>query len=492
METSGDDNLLWTVERSEMPVSVRHSTASLSRPRKESNDLATTPTAIERILVTGITGTQTSDLLREFIEAYQCKARLHELESQERGSLDHYCESCLMHYDLGQIMRDNARVEGIRFDERTILQAPSSTLKALAGRGAQTVFSPLEKPGLHIVDGHATFLPTTGFIEGLSFADVQRIDPDVLVTVIDGPQQVHKALQQHPAQYFDLSIADIVKWQETEVYVTAQWAQILQRPHFVVPRSHGSRILRSLLLDRKPPIYASYPMTELAGPEREEVTRFIESLWESFTVFDPGAIESSHGTETYFSREDRRAIFSHTIVRDLNWFVGINSEIVIAYMVIRANGKGPAVVPSSGSNDELRYAHEVGMETYLVMGRSNVDPLPRISPFTWYKAKMFVTPEELFYYVGLSPEMRSAYDIIVREVMVWIGTAGGSSLTHTQMDDLVEECRRRCQYNLPAEHFGGVEDKLDSLVKRLAFAWRISKSGPRALKPGNRDSSLAG
>ncbi len=445
--------------------------------RRNGAGMATLPNGIRRLVVTGITGTQASDALRDFVAGHQCKTLIRDEGGRKRehvgGAPEHHCGRCLLHYDLGQIMRENASIEGMRFEERTILQAPSATLKALAGRSAQTIFGRLRYDGLHIVDCHATFLPTTGFIEGLAFADIQLIDPDVLLTVIEGPQRIHKALQQHPAQYFDLSIADIVKWQETEVYVTAQWARILDKPHFVVPRSHISRILPSLIFEKKPAVYASYPMTELSDEERDEVKRFVDDLWQTYTVFDPGSIESSHGMEDYFSWEDRRAIFSHTIVRDLNWFVGINSEVVIAYMVIRANGKGPAVVPSSGSNDELRYAHESGIETYLVMGRSKADPLPRISPFTWYKAKMFVTPDEFSYYVSLSPQMRSAYDIIVREVMVWLSTTSGSRLDSGEIETLVRECKRRCQYNLPVEHFADVEDSLDGLVRRLAYAWGI-------------------
>ncbi len=382
-------------------------------------------------------------------------------------------------------MKEEAKVGGMRFDERTILQAPSETLQALVGRGVQTVFGQLKAEGTHVLDCHATFLPTTGFIEGISFADVELLNPDVLLTIIEGPQQIHEALREHPAEYFDLSIADIVKWQEMEVYISARWARILDKPHFVVPRSHADRILPSLLFDRKAPVYASYPMTELSETEKSDVKKFVDRLWEPYTVFDPGSIESSHGTKPYFSPADRRAIFSHTIVRDLNWFIGVNSDSVIAFMMIRGNGNGAAVVPSSGSNDELRYAHESGVETYLVMGRSSGDPLPRISPFTWYKAKMFVTPDEFFYYINLSSDLRSAYDIIAREVTVWLRTAQDEVAGNGGYESLARECKLRCQYHLTDGHFKTVEGELDDLVKRLAAAWQVVPVAPSASGKGN-------
>ncbi|MDD5544246.1 MAG: hypothetical protein PHX83_13840, partial [Acidobacteriia bacterium] len=303
-----------------------------------------------RILVTGISGASTSDCLRRL----QTELGAERLDVHNVG------------HEIMQLVRES----GMSLESGNILNAPKDTLTALRVAAFERIHkSVASQPRMHVVDVHATFLMRSGLKEGLSFNDVKQLSPDLMLTIIQGPQQINRVLRGHPGKYLHLTVADIVKWQEFEVYITNMLARIFGVRHFVVPESQ-TEVLKNILLclDLKPAVYASYPMTHLPEEEKPKIRGFVEFLKERFTVFDPGAIDSSHDLAPHFTEEDKRAISNHTIVRDLEWMIGINSEKVIAYL--------PQIVFSSGMNDELRFGHETGKETYIVLEHHDARSLP--------------------------------------------------------------------------------------------------------------------
>lgn len=402
-----------------------------------------------RILVTGISGASTSECL-------------HHLQL-ELGS-----ERVEVH-NVGHVIMQLVGETGMSLESGNILNAPKDTLTALRMAALERIHSRLTaSKKIHLVDVHATFLMRSGLKEGLSFGDVQKISPDLMLTVIGGPQQIHRRLKEHPGKYLHLTVADIVKWQEFEVYVTNMLARILGIRHFVVAENQTETLKTILLeLDQKPPVYASYPMTHLPAEEKPKITRFVEFLKERFTVFDPAAIDSSHDLAPHFSEEDKRAISNHTIVRDLEWMIGINSDKVVAYL--------PRIVFSSGMNDELRFGHETGKETYIVLEHHDPTSLPLLSPFTEYKSRVFWSCEDFRYYLDLSPPLRNVYDGCEEKIMDLIKER---KLTH-ETAPLNEarfrsECHSLWKYNLSESQFEIMKSSINLVITYILEKWQPS------------------
>lgn len=369
-------------------------------------------------------------------------------------------------HNVGSEIMKLVHESGMSLESGNILNAPKDTLTALRVAAFERIQPQLSQgQKTHLVDVHATFLMRSGLKEGLSFNDVKKFGPDLMLTVIQGPQQIHHRLRGHPGKYLHLTVADIVKWQEFEVYVTNMLARILGVRHFVVAESQTETLTTILLdLDRKPPVYASYPMTHLPEEEKPKIHRFVDFLKERFTVFDPAAIDSSHDLAPYFSEEDKRAISNHTIVRDLEWMIGINSDKVVAYL--------PRIVFSSGMNDELRFGHETGKETYIVLEHHDPNTLPSLSPFTEYKSRVFWSCDDFRYYLDLSPPLRIVYDGCEERILELIKER---KLTHdTSPIDEAKfqlESHNLCQYSWKEDQYKRMKPAIDDVISYILKKW---------------------
>ncbi len=399
-----------------------------------------------RVLVTGISGASTSDCLRRV----QGEIGPELVEVHNVG------------HEIMQLVHES----GMSLESGNILNAPKDALTALRVAAFERIQRSLTNDQrTHLVDVHATFLMRSGLKEGLSFAEVKRFSPDLMLTIIQGPQQIHRQLRGHPGKYLHLTVSDIVKWQEFEVYVTNMLARIMGVRHFVVAQSQ-TETLRTILqdLDRKPPVYASYPMTHLPEEERPKIQHFVDFLKQRFTVFDPAAIDSSHDVAPHFSEEDTRAISNHTIVRDLEWMIGINSDKVIAYL--------PKIVFSSGMNDELRFGHETGKETYIVLEHHDPDSLPLLSPFTEYKSRVFWSCGDFRYYLDLSLPLQNVYDSCEERILDLIKER---KLTHDRSP--ISESKFRAEthalwkYNLQEDRYKQLTQGIDQVVTYILEKW---------------------
>jgi hypothetical protein len=203
-------------------------------------------------------------------------------------------------------------------------------------------------------------------------------------------------------------------------------------------------------------------MTHLSDDKKPLVVQFVKRLQEKCIVFDPSAIESSHGNKPYYSAQDMKAIRAHTIVRDLDWCIGINSQAVVAYW--------PELVFSSGMNDELHFAYENGRETYLVAEVAEAGRLPTLSPFTTYKNKVFWSSDDFFDYLEMTPELQGAFLLIQSEMMDMLQTASDTGAAASQ-----EAFRKRCMLALnSARPDGWVEanaPELSALIDKVYVRW---------------------
>ena len=87
----------------------------------------------------------------------------------------------------------------------------------------------------------------------MTLADLRHLGAELLLTLIDAPQDIHDRLTSHPGDYLHLTIESIVKWQEFEVYVTNLFAQVVDagaavHARLVVGDGHDHRLLLDVVL----------------------------------------------------------------------------------------------------------------------------------------------------------------------------------------------------------------------------------------------------
>ncbi len=402
------------------------------------------------VLVTGISGSAAQEAAGRLGQMHPDRVRVH---------------------NVGAMMNRIARDDRIQYTASNILNAPRDALTALRTAALERIHrainddeekrSSAEPQLTHLVFCHATFLLRSGLREGMTLADLKHLGAEILLTFIDAPQDIHDRLTSHPGDYLHLTIESIVKWQEFEVYVTNLFAQVVEKRHFVVPQRQNDT-LESLLFTNRKPIYVSYPMTHLPPEDRPRIVEFANELRKRFTVFDPASVESTHNLKPYYSQVDLQAINDHTIVRDLDWLVGINSEAVIAYM--------PKIVFSSGMNDELRYGFEVGKETFIVLDCPFDDGIPNLSPFTMYKSKVFFSKDDFFYFLDLAEELQDAYQWIdsqMHESIRRIKNLGG----RITFESFLHDCDALCRYHLSSDHYGRIKNTIPDISRRVFDAW---------------------
>jgi len=400
---------------------------------------------IRRVLVTGISGTSASESLKS-LEKLLCRNGDCPIEI----------------HNVGAIMNHIVQERGMSLKSSNILNASKDTLTALRTAALELV-QRIPTSKIQVFDVHATFLTKSGLKEGLSFNDVKTLHPDLFVTIIDSPGGIHTQLKEHPGKYLHLSVADIVKWQEFEVYVTNLFSKILGVRHFVVPQRQVN-LIKALIFDleEKPPVYASYPMTHLPVEEQPKIEAFVKRLEQRFIVFDPSSIDSSLDIKPYFTDADIKAISDHTIVRDLDWFIGINSDKVIAYL--------PKFVFSSGMNDELRYGYEAGKETFVIIELDGQQELPPLSPFTEYKSRIFWSLDDFEQYLELGHAMQEIYDQCEEQMLELLRAKRYS----TTKGAFLKECILACQYNLPDRRYEKSETEVERIASGIWEKWGLA------------------
>lgn len=375
-------------------------------------------------------------------------------------------EKNIKFYDLGQKIVEKAKSRGLFYSERNILRANHPTLAALRAAAIEQIANECHKHkaenSLTIISSHAVFMLLDGFREGLELMDIEALAPDMIITLIDGPQYIHDRLREHPGDYFHLTVESIIRWQEFEVFFSEHLAMHLHIRHYVVPINQPETFLGLINPTPQKVIYASYPMTHLDKKFLPHIRGFVDLLKKHFIVFDPAAIESSHNIKEYYTAADHRAIANHTIVRDLDWFIRINAEMVIAYW--------PTIVFSSGMNDELRYAYDLGKETILVTERPTDNKLPLLSPFTTYKSKMFWSTKDLEDYLKLPARLQQAYSIIQDEILDIIRLQ--DLLTDSfSKSEFINRSLYLCEYKMPVNEFKPIETEISKLANKIFEIW---------------------
>jgi len=232
-----------------------------------------------------------------------------------------------------------------------------------------------------IISGHATFYWKKNFSNAFNWEYLKDLNPDMFITLIDNAPMLKKNLdssKQFGEQ--ELSIDEILAWQNVEVNTTIGWSQVLSKPHFILPRREAKGLLYKLMFKPEAElIYASFPMSNIkTDADKQKIDDFVARMGEYFAVITPRSIE--------LSREFNQAEAAQTVLRDLRWFTGKASKIVVYYL--------PNLVFSAGVMTEINHAFDTSKEVLMISPKAYHGPFEK-----HIISKMFNSEEEFFRYI---------------------------------------------------------------------------------------------
>jgi adenylate kinase len=343
-------------------------------------------------------------------------------------------------FDVREAMFQVANDVGEPVEEETILDMFPHALVLLRAAALEKISSLTKQAGEHqdwIINTHAVFRWKNTLISGFDPYYLERLKPDLYVTITAGVLTVRERLIRHP-RWEDTTVSELLVWREEEQWATEEMARIHHQPQYLLGRALPARALYRLMFEPDvESVYLSYPMQHAEG-DRADLARFKQRLEDRMVVFDPadvndfvvegsarpasGGVPSSAGATTSSAavdgapapRSDGTADLRQALEavadgepagvtasphneRDLQH---ISDQIVFRDYKLIAQADMvvvfyDALVPSPGVISEMNYALQTGKRVYGVW-------LPSSPPspfFTRYCSRVFASADELFGYL---------------------------------------------------------------------------------------------
>ena len=279
-------------------------------------------------------------------------------------------------FHLGELFLKEVKRRRKNFNILNILNVPPAT----RGDWVSTVFERVMKACPEhehsVINTHAIFFWKKVFSRAINTQYVREYNPDIFITFIDNAESIKKRLDNNPQwKTQNLTTDEIDLWQNVEVEVTKMIADMMEKPHVVLPRQQPpDTVYKTLFLRGLPSVYVSFPMSNIKDEQlRRDIDLFVEELRTRFIVISPRAIELSNKYSHVMGQQ--------TVHRDLHWFIG-DTDITIVYY--------PVNVRSTGVDREVKEAFDNGKQVWMVDSKEN-------SPFLrHYSHAIFPTKEKLF------------------------------------------------------------------------------------------------
>ncbi len=323
-------------------------------------------------------------------------------------------------YNVGDLMY----AEAADLPAGRILDLPLSRLNALRRSVFRDVIAESAgKPNI-LVNTHATFRWRHGLFSAFDFDQIRKIEPDMLICLLDNIEVVHHRL--HLEHTVDATLKDLMVWREEEIMATELLAQALNQPSnfFVVSRGRhtdtSETVFRLVCRPEMRKVYPSFPMSHVVDlPDvLAEIDRFRAALAKHFITFDPGDVDEKSLLEAAIAAAKESKDFIQTKAGaysgDESFPVSVKQVLDIAgdvdgqiyardFKLIDQSDMIVSLVPelpngmpglSSGVERELHHAFEHGKEVYVVW-----KPRKTPSPFiTETATKVFRSVKEALGY----------------------------------------------------------------------------------------------
>ncbi|RLE65699.1 MAG: hypothetical protein DRJ47_04470 [Thermoprotei archaeon] len=335
-------------------------------------------------------------------------------------------------YDIGSMMFEKSKFLGIKIKEDKILDLDHFALNYLRAAIFEEILKEADAyRGLSekdlIISSHACFRWKRHLVPGFNFYYLNRLNPDIYITVVDNIHSIKVRLEMNPQWKGKLSLKDIITWRDEEIFITSMLAQYQNKPHYVLAKNMGAKTFFDIVyrVERRkkegkepaPKAYISYPITFMRQDEKwfERKEKFKEKLEEiGIIIFDPMAVEeldllsmaakaSQNGEpsvevdanghsynipieEIYEAKED---MIEQVVVRDYQLID--QADMIIVYY--------PTHMLSPGVLSEINYAYTHNKEVYAFFPYE-------VSPFfEYYTTRIFKDADEIinFFKENISP-----------------------------------------------------------------------------------------
>lgn len=306
-------------------------------------------------------------------------------EYAARGGVD------LKFYHLGPEIFRIAKERRIDITPDNVLDADHEKLDLLRTIVLERIYRKISrrangKNHITVIRTHAKFLWNDVPRRAWYSKDILALNPDMFVTFVDGAEKVLERLNRR-SQWakMDFSLKEMLYWLNEEVSTTDDWADLAEKPFYVVPKTAPPQFFCRLLCNPDAEVvYVSMPLTHAYDKATQrKVDNLVSFLNRYFIVIDPRWIDPLAASK---GKGFDRAVYNNVINRDLEWFVR-QSRRVIGYL--------PKIVLSAGLVIEIYKAFISTKDTSLVWPRGK-----KISPFSErYARQVFYSLEDLKKYV---------------------------------------------------------------------------------------------
>jgi nucleoside 2-deoxyribosyltransferase/adenylate kinase len=279
-------------------------------------------------------------------------------------------------HDVADLIQEECAKHRIDFSHQRILDLDRNTLRLLRVAALKETKARIDKQlnaDVHFIGVHAMFLWKNRLIPGISYSDIIDIKPDGFLNVVDDVNRVLSVNKANPKwdKLTVPSIKNTMQWMQAEEFVTELFADVQDKPLFLVARQHNLPNLADLFFTGKKKIYLSYPITavrdENPGLLEQIQGPILADLEKNFVVFNPLTIKDM--TLTYqqaqkelpelteqLTQEAMEIIKTRTVERDFQ-FIDQSDAIVVFYMTDKV---------SSGVLSEINYAHRNQKPVFMV------------------------------------------------------------------------------------------------------------------------------
>lgn len=291
-----------------------------------------------KVFCTGISGTGKKDYL----------ARVQQ-EANERHGVGY-----LKVYNMGEMMFDvfKKRLKQ-RIHRDNILNVREDLRKIAVSLAFEEAIKDFKNHEHQILNSHEWFYSKKQFSTANTGYDLSAINPDMFITFISQSLRIQESLKDKPRwEEQNLSLDEILLWQNTEVEATSKSAEFFNKEHYIFSSNEPKSVLYDLIQNpRKELVYASFPMTNIKTEEgREEIDDFVNELREYFIVFDPRSIEVTTASTPTMKEQ--------TVRRDLIWYISKIEKVVAIFP--------GELVYTAGAVSELKEAYETGKDAWVI------------------------------------------------------------------------------------------------------------------------------
>lgn len=295
-------------------------------------------------------------------------------------------------YHVGQMTLERAKRDGLNITSKNILNTNKHTMQALRSGVYESILRSIKDDRRNydaiVISIHGFFYWKKTFHHSFDHHFIARFKPDLFVTIMRDPVDVHHTLAQREQWKRErLTVTEIALWQNVETEVLATWAELSKCPYYAFYDVQRMCTLYKLVfIPEMESTYISMPMTHMMDDvNRKKIERFIKKLEEHFVVFIPMITKGKiPALDAVLSKKTHGEYLTsyQTVKIDLEILLRQSNRIIVFF---------PKPVASPGVINELREAHETNKEAWIIY------PTKLVSPFLiYYYDRAFLNEKQFF------------------------------------------------------------------------------------------------